>query len=158
MFALIGNQCIRYQGIEALTNAGGFLERGSHSLERADFRPARRRQGFFILRAFSRIPALQVVSPQPRYMGQQHGTVCLCQAVNTKPRVTRTPERDIDRALDRASSHFRDHGSFLAIPARQSPKLSCTMNGGVASCSGVNGLHAVESVVKVPLPCVWGKG
>ena len=41
---LTGNQ----RSNEALTHAGGFPERGSHSNERADFRPARSRQGFFI--------------------------------------------------------------------------------------------------------------
>ncbi len=43
---LTGNQCMAAR-VQAFTHAGGFPERGSHSLERADYQPARSREGFF---------------------------------------------------------------------------------------------------------------
>ena len=60
--SLTGNQCCKL-GAKALTMAGGFPEKGSHSSERADYQPARHLQGFFFVRGPS--AAQRRYSPLP---------------------------------------------------------------------------------------------
>ena len=95
------------------------------------------------------------VLPEQRYIRTQHSKVCLCQAVNTTTRLTRTPARDIERGSDNPKSRKATTAArILAMTVGRQTTCPSRKNGRVASGSDVSGLHAAGSLVKANPLCV----